>query len=53
MTSNKINSLHINGKKIDRYKPANIESPLDFTRSQDYAGSDNNDNIEKLLEYYI
>lgn len=26
MTSNKINGLHINGNKTDRYKPANVES---------------------------
>jgi hypothetical protein len=25
MTSNKINGLHINGNKTDRYKPANVE----------------------------
>ena len=37
----------------DKNKPIGIITPLDFTRSQDYAGSDNNDNIEKLLEYYI
>ena len=37
----------------DKNKPIGIVTPLDFTRSQDYAGSDNNDNIEKLLEYYI
>jgi hypothetical protein len=37
----------------DKNKPIGIITPLDSTRSQDYAGSDNNDNIEKLLEYYI
>jgi CBS domain-containing protein len=37
----------------DNNKPIGIITPLDFTRSHDYAGSDNNDNIEKLLEYYI
>jgi CBS domain-containing protein len=37
----------------DKNKPVGIITPLDFTRSQDYAGSDDNDNIEKLLEYYI
>jgi hypothetical protein len=26
MTSNKINGLHINGNKTDRYNPANVES---------------------------
>ena len=26
MTSNKINGLHINGNKTDRYKPANVET---------------------------
>jgi CBS domain-containing protein len=34
-------------------KPIGIVTPLDFTRSEGYPGSDNNDNIEKLLEYYI
>lgn len=34
-------------------KPVGIVTPLDFTRSEGYPGSDNNDNIEKLLEYYI
>ena len=37
----------------DVNKPIGIITPLDFTRSQGYAGSDDNDNIEKLLEYYI
>jgi CBS domain-containing protein len=37
----------------DNNKSIGIITPLDFTRSQDYAGSDDNDNIEKLLEYYI
>ena len=37
----------------DKDKPAGIITPLDFTRSQGYAGSDNNDTVEKLLEYYI
>lgn len=26
MTSNKINGLHIDGNKTDRYNPANVES---------------------------
>lgn len=34
-------------------KPIGIVTPLDFTKSEGYAGSDENDNIEKLLEYYI
>jgi CBS domain-containing protein len=34
-------------------KPIGIVTPLDFTRSERYAGSDENDTIEKLLEYYI
>ena len=37
----------------DKNKPIGIITPIDFTRSQAYAGSDNNDNIEKLLEYFI
>ena len=44
-----------NNKTLDdkEDRPIGMITPLDFTRSQDYAGSDNNDNIEKLLEYYI
>ena len=34
-------------------KPIGIVTPLDFTRSEGYAGSDDNDNVEKLLEYFI
>jgi signal-transduction protein with cAMP-binding, CBS, and nucleotidyltransferase domain len=34
-------------------KPLGIVTPLDFTRSERYVGSDENDTIEKLLEYYI
>ena len=34
-------------------KPVGIVTPLDFTKSEGYAGSDENDTIEKLLEYYI
>jgi CBS domain-containing protein len=37
----------------DKNKPIGIITPLDFTRSEGYTGSDNSDNIEKLLEYYI
>jgi CBS domain-containing protein len=34
-------------------KPIGIVTPLDFTKSEGYTGSDDNDAIEKLLEYYI
>jgi CBS domain-containing protein len=34
-------------------KPVGIVTPLDFTRSEGYAGSDDNDTVEKLLEYFI
>ena len=34
-------------------KPLGIVTPLDFTKFEGYAGSDENDTIEKLLEYYI
>ena len=34
-------------------KPIGIVTPLDFTKSEGYAGSDDNDTVEKLLEYYI
>ena len=34
-------------------KPIGIVTPLDFTKSEGYAGSDDNDTIEKLLEYFI
>ena len=33
--------------------PIGIVTPLDFTKSEGYAGSDDNDTVEKLLEYYI
>ncbi len=33
--------------------PLGIVTPLDFSRSQGFAGSDDNDTVEKLLEYYI
>lgn len=33
--------------------PIGIVTPLDFTKSEGYAGSDDNDTFEKLLEYYI
>jgi CBS domain-containing protein len=45
--------LVVDNNRSPEDKPIGIITPLDFTRSQDYAGSDNNDNIEKLLEYYI
>jgi CBS domain-containing protein len=34
-------------------KPLGIVTPIDFTMIEGYAGSDENDTIEKLLEYYI
>jgi signal-transduction protein with cAMP-binding, CBS, and nucleotidyltransferase domain len=34
-------------------KPIGIVTPLDFTKSEGYTGSEENDSIEKLLEYYI
>ena len=37
----------------DVNKPIGIITPLDFTKSQGYEGSDDSDTIEKLLEYYI
>jgi CBS domain-containing protein len=45
--------LDSNRKSNDKNKPIGIITPLDLIRSQGYAGSDNNDTIEKLLEYYI
>ena len=44
-----------NNKTLDdkEDRPIGMITPLDFTRSQGYAGSDNNDTTEKLLEYYI
>jgi CBS domain-containing protein len=38
-------------ESLDR--PIGIVTPLDFTKSEGYAGSDDNDTFEKLLEYYI
>ena len=34
-------------------RPIGLVTPLDFTKSEGYAGSDDNDTVEKLLEYYI
>ena len=34
-------------------KPIGIVTQLDFTKSEGYTGSDDNDAIEKLIEYYI
>ena len=34
-------------------KPIGIVTPLDFTKSEGYAGSDDNDTVEKLLEYFM
>jgi CBS domain-containing protein len=45
--------LDSNKTSNDKNKPIGIITPLDFIRSQDYTGSDKNDNIEMLLEYYI
>jgi CBS domain-containing protein len=47
--------LVVDNNKSSRHKnkPIGIITPLDFTRSEDYSGSDNNDTIEMLLEYYI
>jgi CBS domain-containing protein len=55
MLQNNVRHLLVvdNESSEDVNKPIGIVTPLDFTRSQEYAGSDDNDTIEKLLEYYI
>jgi CBS domain-containing protein len=55
MLQNNVRHLLVidNEPSEDVNKPIGIITPLDFTRSQGYAGSDDNDTIEKLLEYYI
>lgn len=55
MLQNNVRHLLVidNESSEDINKPIGIITPLDFTRSQGYAGSDDNDTIEKLLEYYI
>ena len=55
MLQNNVRHLLVidNESSKDVNKPIGIITPLDFTRSQGYAGSDDNDTIEKLLEYYI
>jgi signal-transduction protein with cAMP-binding, CBS, and nucleotidyltransferase domain len=55
MLQNSVRHLLVidNESSEDINKSIGIITPLDFTRSQDYAGSDDNDTIEKLLEYYI
>ena len=45
--------LVIDSESSGLNKPLGIITPLDFSRSQGFAGSDDNDTIEKLLEYYI
>jgi len=55
MLQNNVRHLLVvdNESPDDVNKPIGIITPFDFTRSQGYAGSDDNDTIEKLLEYYI
>ena len=55
MLQNNVRHLIVvdNGSLEDVNKPIGIITPLDFTKSQGYAGSDDNDTLEKLLEYYI
>jgi len=55
MLQNNVRHLLVidNESSEDVNKPIGIITPLDFTRSQGYTGSDDNDTIEKLLEYYI
>jgi signal-transduction protein with cAMP-binding, CBS, and nucleotidyltransferase domain len=55
MLQNNVRHLLVidNESSEDVNKPIGMITPLDFTRSQGYAGSDDNDTIEKLLEYYI
>jgi signal-transduction protein with cAMP-binding, CBS, and nucleotidyltransferase domain len=55
MLQNNVRHLLVidNESSEDINKSIGIITPLDFTRSQAYAGSDDNDTIEKLLEYYI
>jgi CBS domain-containing protein len=55
MLQNNVRHLLVidNESSEDVNKPIGIITPLDFARSQGYAGSDDNDTIEKLLEYYI
>ena len=55
MLQNSVRHLLVidNESSDDVNKPIGIITPLDLTRSQGYAGSDDNDTIEKLLEYYI
>jgi CBS domain-containing protein len=55
MLQNNVRHLLVidNEPSEDVNKPLGMITPLDFTRSQGYEGSDDNDTIEKLLEYYI
>ena len=57
MLQNNVRHLLVvdNNKTLDdkEDRPIGMITPLDSTRSQGYAGSDNNDTTEKLLEYYI
>ncbi|MGA7544008.1 MAG: CBS domain-containing protein [Nitrososphaeraceae archaeon] len=55
MLQNNVRHLLVvdNESSEDVNKPIGIFTPLDLTKSQGYAGSDDNDTLEKLLEYYI
>ena len=55
MLQNNVRHLLVvdNESSEDVNKPIGIITPLDFMKSQGYAGSDDNDTLEKLLEYYI
>jgi predicted transcriptional regulator len=39
--------------KVNVNKPIGILTPLDFTKYEEYTDENEEDNIEKILEYYI
>ena len=53
MLQNNVRHLLVVDDKDNANKPVSIITPRDFTRYQEYAGNEDKDAIEKILEYYI
>jgi CBS domain-containing protein len=53
MLKNNVRHLLVVDDKDNTNNPIGIITPLDFTRYQEYAASEDKDAIEKILEYYI
>jgi signal-transduction protein with cAMP-binding, CBS, and nucleotidyltransferase domain len=54
MLQNNVRHILVTDDKYDVNKPIGIVTPLDFTKYQEYTNNDDDNNaIEKILEYYI